>query len=201
MDDDFDEEEIDELLSELVAEEDAIEAGVPRPRFRATWRRGRLLILPHHEGLVEQGPVATVLGSQERGRRGRVLIADLAESHDSGPEGAGGWELTVTPLTAEPPSPRAVRALLDWSADVGYRRVWLPDRVVTHPSAGRFHSRAKVRCETCGTTWRNGGHGFWSRVSKYRCFPMSCQLCGGDLPVWEVERHEGPEILEDEIPF
>ena len=31
MNDDFDEEEIDELLSELVAEEDAIEAGVPPP--------------------------------------------------------------------------------------------------------------------------------------------------------------------------
>ena len=137
--------------------------------------------------------MATVLGSQERGRRGRLLIADLAESHDSGPEGAGGWELTVTPLTAEPPGPKAVRALLAWSADVGYRRVWLPDRVVaTHPSTGRFYSRAKVRCETCGTTWRNGGHGFWSRVSKYRCFPMSCQFCGSDLPVWEVRTPRGP---------
>ncbi len=200
MDDDFDEEEIDELLGEIVAEEEAIEAGVPRPRFRATWRNGRLLILPHHKGLAEQGPVSTVLGGGGHDHQ-RLLVADLAESEGTGPEGRAGWELTVIPLTAERPGAEAIEALLAWSADVGYRRVWLPDRVVTHPSLGAFYSRAKVRCGSCGTIWRNGGHDFWSRVTKYRCFPIYCQLCGGDLPVWEVERHEGLEALEDEIPF
>lgn len=185
MDDDFDDEELEELLEEIAAEEDAQDAGVPRTRFRATYRDGRLLVLPRGDGLAEQGPILTMLeGSGCQG----LVIADLAESSDNGP--LGGWELTVTVLTPDELSREAEAAILGWAGNVGFRRAWLPDRVVKLGARRSFHSKARVHCENCGQNWRNSGRRFWQGVTHNRSFPTYCLLCGADLPAWEVERVE-----------
>jgi hypothetical protein len=174
--------EIEELMAEFEAEEEAYDAGVPRPRYRATHRDGRLMIISHCDALAPEGPVLTML---ENSDRSDLLIADLAESVDGGRSRT--WELTVTVLTPGEPSEEAEESILTWAGNVGFRRAWLPDRVIPLEGRPSFRSKASVRCENCGHTWRNRGRGFWSQVRKYRGFPPGCLLCGADLPVWEVE--------------
>ncbi len=184
MDGDEDEEEIEseleDMLEQLAADETAYEMGVPRARFRVTYREGRLLVIHWADVLAEQGPVLTLLEDSELED---LLIADLAESRDS----EGRWELTMRLLTADGPSPPAERAILDWASDVGYRRIWLPDRVVNLSRRQGFNSRVKVHCHNCGQTWHDSGRAFWSHVVKQRSFPTFCRLCGADLPVWEPD--------------
>ena len=192
MDDD-NEDELDDIIDQIEAKEEAIEAGVPTPSFRATWHEGRLLITPYHAGLVSKGPILTLLSDREE----ELLIADLSATEGSDPDGLRGWELTIEVHTPDPPSEAAREALLAWATEVGYRRVWLPDGVVDLEQ-GEVRGAAQVRCGTCGQLWRADGHEFWSWVTRKRSFPTWCELCGGDLGVWEVEHPSfGAEALAE----
>jgi hypothetical protein len=185
MGEDFDEDELNEIYEAIEAEEQAQEAGVAQPRFRATHRNGRLTVLPHHDGLAEHSAVLTMLNEPTEGE---LTIADLGESEIAGKP--GGWEMTVTVLTLGHPSPQAEHALVEWATDVGYRRVWLPDRVVTCQLQHSFLSGATAQCETCGQTWHQSGRSFWTHVAKRRSFPTYCLICGADLASWRIGRME-----------
>ncbi len=184
MDDDFDEEELNKLYESLQAEEQAQDAGVPTPRLRATYRNARLLLTPHSDILAGDGPVLTMVA--ENGDR-NVVIANLSEAEDER-DGHSSWELTVTPLTDGGLTAASERALLAWAEHVGYRRAWLPDRVVDLGARPHSRSIAEVRCDSCGQFWRHSGWDFWTNVAERRSFPTFCLLCGGDLPAWRVRR-------------
>ena len=123
--------------------------------------------------LATSGPLNTLL--QERGRAG-VAIADLDVLREAG-EAA---ELVVRFLAGDRPAARAALARL--ARDAGYRRLWLPDRVVELPA---WHpGRALTRCSGCRATLTDGEPAFWARVRASGCFPTVCPLCGSDLPQW-----------------
>lgn len=191
MDDESEDEELNELLEEIQAEEEAYEDGVPRPRLRATYGKGRLMLLAHGDALAEAGPILTMLGQREADER--PVIADLADSRNAA-DPYGRWELTVRVLSPDGLGAEAEGAILDWAANVGYGRVWLPDRVEQIDIRRPFHRLAQVECGNCGQVWRNSGRKFWQKVHRLRCFPPFCLLCGGDLPAWEVDRRAEPEV-------
>jgi hypothetical protein len=184
MDDDFYEDELNELFEAREAREaEAQAAGVARVRFRATHRNGRLIVLPHHGGLATHDSVLSMLGDPADDG---LMIANLGESEISGEPGA--WELTVTLVTLSEPPEEAEEALVEWATNVGYRRVWLPGRVVNCEPASSFLNRATCECGTCGKTWHQSGRAFWENVLELRSLPSYCLICGGDLQGWRVGR-------------
>jgi hypothetical protein len=74
---------------------------------------------------------------------------------------------------------------VEWARAVGYRRVWLPDRLVPIDSPAQM-GRASVRCPTCRARWRERDPSFWHEVRSSGHFPWVCPVCGGDLPQWDV---------------
>ena len=147
-----------------------------RPSWRATVRRGRLTVTSWAPWLATEGPI----GNLFRLRRADVTIADLTiEGEDEG-------ELLISFLCVGRDRSAAEQVLLDWAAHVGYRRVWLPDRLVEiEPSADQV-GKAEVRCATCLATWRDGTPNFWAIVRKQGMFPKWCPLCGAELHQWTV---------------
>ncbi len=81
-----------------------------------------------------------------------------------------------------------------WSGrrSVGYRRVWLSDRVVElEPDPARI-ATAEVRCPTCRTRWEDSSPEFWLTVHESRNFPHWCPLCGHEMPEWKLQEPERP---------
>jgi hypothetical protein len=152
--------------------------GLPPHRFlRATIAAGELTLNPPLRGTITGGPAAMTFA-----RLAGVAIVDLRRS------GADDDELVATLPPNAPPLQRAARrALSDWAALVGYRRLWLADRVLEldpPPPVGAV----RVRCPTCTSEWADSSPGFWAWVREHHHFPGFCPACGGSLPEWRPVR-------------
>lgn len=168
MDEDF-----TESFDELAGED-----GEPEltPTWRATIRRGRLMLTAWAPWLITGGPVAALLPA--RARAG-ITIADLTV------HGEDNDELSVRYLARAKPAEHAQEILLEWAELVGHKRVWLPDCIMVElePDPKRL-SRATVRCEVCGSRWSDGTPEFWLGVREAKAFPKWCPVCGCEIAQW-----------------
>ncbi len=172
------------------------------PDFRATIRPdGVVRLVDWHRGLVTWGPLASLLDA--RGRAG-VTIADLTverELDEEGDPSGDAREVIVTFLTE--PTPPAVRALKDWAALVGYERIWLPGDVSDlQPTGG---GAVSTRCSGCRNPLSERHEDFWNHVRQWGHFPMSCPLCGADIPQWTsaprpARRQTGTAVAMRSLP-
>ena len=140
------------------------------PTWRATIRRGRLMLTGWAPWLITGGPLGTLLPA--RARAG-VTIADLTV------HGADNDELSVRYLVRAEPDGAGQEVLLDWAPEVGYSRVWLPDCIMveldpdpraTHPRqrALRRLPRALVRRDAGVLARRSRGEGVSEVVPDVR---------------------------------
>jgi hypothetical protein len=160
--------------------------GLSAPAFRATMEGARLTLVPARWVTLGARAVREALS---RGTRPGVAVVDLCVDQKAG------WrELVVRPLTGL--DPQAEKVLLRWAAAVGYRRTWLPGRVIELADGPPEVQTATVTCPTCGALWRDEAPDFWADVWSYGGFPSRCQLCGGLMPQWKVEPL-APEAEED----
>jgi hypothetical protein len=148
---------------------------VHEPFLRATIAGGQVTLNPPLRGTITGGPASMTLA-----RLDGVALVDLRHA------GEDDEELVATvPPNAPRLTPAARRALARWAAVVGYRRLWLPDRVLElepPPALGT----ATVRCPTCTATWADGSESFWATVRANGHFPGYCPACGGSLPEWRA---------------
>ena len=145
----------------------------PEPFLRATIAAGELTLNPPLSGTITGGPASMTLARLDDG----VVLVDLRHAGDDD-------ELVATvPPNAPRLTAAARRTLARWAALVGYRRLWLPARVVElePPAPART---AMVRCPTCTATWADAGESFWAMVRASGHFPGYCPACGGSLPEW-----------------
>jgi hypothetical protein len=158
--------------------DDDFDTGLEGERFlRATIAGGELTLNPPLSGTITGGPAAMTLA-----RLRDVVIVDLRHA------GEDDHELVATVPPNAPPVHRAARrALSEWAALVGYRRLWLPDRVVELEPPPPVGS-ASVRCPTCTSVWTDSSPGFWAMVRRNGHFPGYCPACGGSLPEWRPVR-------------
>ena len=149
------------------------------PSFRATIRRGRIMLTSWAPWVARNGPYTNLL--RERAKAG-VTIADLTHVGDDDEE------LAVRFYAEGSDREEAEGALLEWARAVGYRRVWLPDRIEEiEPEPGDFGTAA-VRCPSCGIKWEDSSPEFWLAIRRDRVFPRWCLICGWELPQWTVDR-------------
>src|SRR3954468_6010945 len=145
------------------------------PFRRATIAAGRITLNPPLHGTITGGPASMTLA-----RLDGVVLVDLRHS------GEDDEELVATvPPNAPPITTVARRTLADWAAVVGYRRLWLPDRVLELEPPDALGT-AEVRCPTCTATWTDGSPRFWATVRANGHFPGYCPACGGSLPEWRT---------------
>jgi hypothetical protein len=171
--------DFDEIFSELFGadgdeDDDTDEPGTPD--FRGVVSAGRLHLNPWTPWLADSGPFGQMLLDREDAA---VVIVDLAIT------GANRDELVVRFRTEPASRAESEVLLLEWARAVGYRRVWLPDRLVPIDAPAPM-GRASVRCPTCGARWRERDASFWHEVRTSGHFPWVCPICAGDLPQWEV---------------
>jgi hypothetical protein len=148
----------------------------PEPFLRATIAGDRITLNPPLSGTITGGPASMTLAQLERG----VVLVDLRHAGEDDEE-----LVASTPPNAPRLTAAARRTLQRWAAVVGYRRLWLPDRVVElepPPATGT----ATVRCPTCTATWADGSDSFWATVRAHGHFPGYCPACGGSLPEWQA---------------
>lgn len=145
------------------------------PFLRATIAGGRITLNPPLRGTITGGPASMTLA-----RLHGVVLVDLRHA------GEDDDELVATvPPNAPRLTAAARRTLARWAALVGYRRLWLPDRVIElDPSAAP--RTAAVECPTCTATWSDGSESFWAMVRANGHFPGYCPACGGSLPEWRA---------------
>ena len=115
---------------------EASEEGL-EPEYRATIRNGTVLLTHWAPWLVAGGVWNELLAAR---KRAGVAIADLTLT------GRNETELLVTFLSRGRDPAAAEDALCDWAHQVGYRRVWLPDRLVTLDASPDPFAHAEVRC-------------------------------------------------------
>ena len=96
----------------------------------------------------------------------KAALADLQIAGD---------ELIVTPVPRAPWDTQAEDALLRWAPTAGYRRVWLPERVVTFDGPPPL-GQARVDCPSCGARWEDGSANFSGSSAQRR--PVSRPLPG-----------------------
>jgi hypothetical protein len=149
---------------------------LPQPWCRATIADGTITLNPWTPYLIRSGPQAMVLE-----RLDGVVLADLFTEGEPGEE-----ELTVRYVCRSPRSGQAEDALIAWAATVGYRRIWLPTRVMDLDPAACELGVAATRCPTCHLEWRDETADFWGGVRAAGAFPGYCLACGGSLPEWRV---------------
>jgi hypothetical protein len=102
-------------------------------------------------------------------------------------------ELTAARVRGSDPAAAHEEVLAAWARDVGYRRLWLPSRVICFDGVAATVAAAAVTCPTCGLHWRDESARFWARVRADGHFPACCLACNGSLPEWCVD---GPEVDE-----
>lgn len=119
------------------------------------------------------GPCATFLDARDRAG---VTIADVEILH----EAELAEEAIVQFLCGD--STQARDRLAEWAAGVGMKRVWFPDEVRGLEPAAQ--GRVESRCPACRTRWIDGSEDLWGFVRAVGHFPLSCVLCGSDLPQW-----------------
>jgi len=144
-----------------------------RPWCRATIHRGRITLNPWRPVLIRGGPAAMAL---EPLAAHDVAVADLHLPAEG--------ELEVRFVPGSPRPPGTADAILAWAANVGFMRVWLPDRVADVEPDAEPLGCAEVRCPTCGLGWHDDSPDFWAAVHAARSFPGWCAACGGSLPEW-----------------
>ena len=158
------------------------------PWARAVVRDGRITLHEWRPGLMTGGPQRTVLaGLASRG----VVLADLrCDMYED-----GSLELRVEWIPAGVDPGAAAAAVVAWAEQVGYRRVWLPDRVVDLSDALFTGGRAEVTCPTCGLRWDDESPEFWAMVRGHGHFPDSCPACNGSLPEWDLVPVESGQLV------
>ncbi len=167
----------DDFNPELDSDFDA-ETGVPDPTFRATIRKGRVMLTAWANWLAAGGMWNGMLDARSRAA---VAIADITVV------GEDDSEVMVRFLNDGRAHDEAVAALCDWAQCVGYRRIWIDDRVeVILDDEPAIIAKAEVRCPTCGSRWRDSTPEFWALVRKMGAFPKWCVICGWELPQWDV---------------
>lgn len=148
----------------------------PTPWCRATISGDTITLNPWAPALIRGGPaVMTLERLAERG----IALADLSAEGDPHEE-----ELFVE-YVARLRTDTSDEALLAWAQTVGYRRVWLADRVVDLDVAAAKIGLAETACRTCGLEWRDDSADFWNGVRAAGAFPAFCLACGSSLP-WRV---------------
>lgn len=158
--------------------------------FRITIRGEVARLVDWGPWLTRCGPMGTLLHA--RGRAG-VAIADLTIVREEDVAA----EIVADVLTGDGPDAR--RALCDWAASVGYRRIWLPGEVVDLPPF--TCGEASARCTGCRVVLTDGGADFWLGVRHLGRFPSICPLCGSDLPQWSVRQTTGPPADPTVMPI
>jgi hypothetical protein len=147
----------------------------PEPFLRATITQDRITLNPPLRGTITGGPASMTLGRLEG-----VVLVDLRHAGEDDDELVASVPTNAPPMTAA-----ARRTLTRWAALVGYRRLWLPDRVLELDPPGSRRTAA-VECPTCTATWSDGSDSFWATVHANGHFPGYCPACGGSLPEWRA---------------
>jgi hypothetical protein len=140
------------------------------PNCRATIRDGHLTLNPWRPALLGYGPEPAAFQTIT------AALADITMLDD---------ELIVVPVPRTPWNASAEEVVLSWAPAAGWRRIWLPRRVVTFDNPAPL-GRALVDCASCGARWEDESARFWERVRARRWFPPTCLACGGSLPEWTV---------------
>lgn len=154
------------------------------PACRATIVDGTVTLNGWRPNLMDGGPTQAALDRIEQ--RG-VVLADLTRLGDEGDE------LLASFVTRGPALEDAREALVAWARTVGYRRLWLDDRVVALDGGPAVAGTAVVECPTCRATWSDTRPGFWFGVRENGWFPGFCLACGGSLPEWWVREPAGAD--------
>lgn len=166
--------DFDEILNELIDD-----GGEParQPTYRATIRGEKVTLTAWAGWLTTGGAMGQLFRDRERAG---VAIADLTV------EGEHDDELIVRFYSHGRSRDQAETALIKWASRVGYRRLWLSDRVVEVDPHPEQLGHAEVRCPTCRAPWTDANPEFWLFVRRQRSFPTWCPLCGCELPQWTV---------------
>ena len=184
-----------------------------QPDLRATIRRDGVVRAVRWAPYLEVcGPAATLLESRDRAG---VTIADLAflkdetdvDTDDPDFDEPEFWEPSEDETISEVlvtflcgGDEHAKQAIVDWAALVGLSRVWFPDDV--RDVAPAEQGKVEVRCTGCCGRLVDGFPRFWEFVRRNRFFPMSCPLCGADVPQWHpsarkhARRPGRPQLVE-----
>jgi hypothetical protein len=158
------------------------------PWCRATIARGTVTLNPWSPALITRGPASMVFEDLAE-----TAIADLRTLGDDDSE------LLVRFVSRSPRPACAIDTLVAWAGTVGYRRIWLADRVVDLDVPDRELGLAEVTCPTCGLEWRDDTPEFWGHVHRAGAFPGFCMACGGSLPEWEVRtRRDAGSVHDDD---
>ncbi len=162
------------------------------PMCRATIAGGTLTLNVWDPTLITSGAAAQPL--YNLAREG-VVLADLTVIESDGER-----ELIVHFLPAGSGTREAEDLLLRWARQTGYRRVWLPDRIVDLDNTLLEVVEAEVKCPTCRLTWRDDSLDFWVMVRQWGYFPGTCPACNGSLPEWSFGSGSEPAAKEAELP-
>lgn len=185
-DDDF----LDELARYL--EDDGDEP--PSPTWRATIRRGKLMLTDWAPFLVGPGPLGSLLQGRERAG---ITIADLTL------HGGAADEVSVRYWVTGTGREEADQRLTDWAAAVGYKRIWLPDGLVgiePDPSASKPRLSTAPRVGRAGATpprssgspsTRAAFSRSGARCAAARCRSGPCRRSPAVLPGLALEARAG----------
>jgi hypothetical protein len=154
-----------------LARSDLVSVDTETPTCRATIRDGQLTLNPWSPTLLGDGPEPSAFQTIT------AALADVTMLDDD--------ELIVVPVPRTPWTSSAEEVVLRWAPAVGWRRVWLPGRVVTFDQPAPL-GRALVDCPGCGARWEDESPRFWERVRSRGWFPPRCLACSGSLPEWTV---------------
>jgi len=168
--------DLEDFIDELA---DLDGEGLPAPTWRATIRRGQLTMTGWAPFLITSGPLGNLFGDRERAG---VAIADLTILGDDADE------ISVRYWSPGRHREEADEVLATWAEDVGYTRLWLPDRVIVELERRPERLEgATVICPTCRARWSDATPEFWLTVRQAKAFPRWCPMCGCELPQWQVE--------------
>lgn len=155
------------------------------PTWRATIRAGKLMLTAWTPWLFTSGPVASLLPSDARTP---VTIADLTI------HGRDNDEISARFCLRREPYEKAEDILVEWARQVGYKRFWLPDRLLELERDPEALTRASVRCDICRAKWSDATPEFWLIVRASKAFPRWCPACGCELPQWTTEPTDNPKL-------
>jgi hypothetical protein len=170
----MDHDDLNETLDEGLGDDGD---GRPAPTWRATIRGRRLMLTNWAPWLVHGGPQTKLLTEREQAG---FTIADLTV------HGQDDDEVSVRFYAVGTEVERAEELLIEWATRVGYRRLWLPDRLVAIEPQPDKLGTASVRCPTCRAVWQDSSPEFWLTVKRGSVFPKWCPVCGCELPQWDV---------------
>ena len=156
------------------------------PFARATISATRITLNRWMPGLLDGGPGGMVLKGLRRG----VVLADLIAGDNEA-------ELIVRFIPRGSATDAARDLLVEWAGTVGWKRLWLDDRVLDLSDVRATIGRAGVSCPTCGVAWHDDRPEFWDQVREDGWFPGCCIACGGSLPEWSASDCMRPSSMSD----